>query len=143
MVILKTGISSSGKEMHYSVGAIIKRGDEYLLIDRANPPYGFAGLAGHIDEGESSEEALFREVTEESGLRVVEFRLLYEEELDWNKCSRGVGTHYWHLYECEVMGEVKRDFGETKSIGWYTREEIARLTLEPAWKYWFEKEGIV
>lgn len=42
--------------MHYSAGALIRRGDKYLLIDRAKPPFERAGVAGHIDEGESPEK---------------------------------------------------------------------------------------
>ena len=39
----KQGKSEEGMAMHYSVGALIKKDDEYLLIDRVKPPLGFAG----------------------------------------------------------------------------------------------------
>lgn len=139
----KIGQSSKGQIMHYSVGAIVKKGEKYLLIDRVKPPYGYAGLAGHVDEGESPQDALVREIREESGLNVVSFSKLYEEELDWNSCSKGVGVHYWSLYHCEVEGEVKRNTAETKAIGWFTKEQIKKLDLEPVWKYWFEKQGVL
>jgi len=135
--------SKDGKLMHYSVGALIKRGDKYLLIDRVNPPFGFAGVAGHIDRAEDKVKALKREVKEESGLKVKDYKLLFEEELDWNWCSKGVNVHYWYLFECEVSGEVKQNCKETKSIGWYTIKEIKKLKLEPVWKYWFEKLEII
>lgn len=90
--------SSKGAPMHFSVGAAIKNGEKYLLIDRAIPPWGFAGPAGHVDEGES---------------------------------------------ETESLGRVKRDIRETKSIGWYTPDEIKKLELEAVWKYWFEKLGVL
>lgn len=139
----KIGNSTKDKPMHYSVGALIRKGDKYLLIDRVKPPYGYAGLAGHVDEGEEPESALSREVKEESGLKVISYKIIQEEELDWNKCSKGTETHYWYLYECEVEGNIKRNFSETKDIGWFTKEEISKLNLEPVWKYWFEKEGIL
>lgn len=53
--------------VHASVGAVIVRGRQYLLIDRATPPLGLASVAGHIDENEKPEQALVREVQEESG----------------------------------------------------------------------------
>ena len=53
MTTPKQGRAKNGQPMHYSVGALIKKEDKYLLIDRVKPPLGFAGLAGHIDEGES------------------------------------------------------------------------------------------
>ena len=39
-------------KIHFSVGALIEKDNKYLLIDRATPPLGFAGIAGHIEEGE-------------------------------------------------------------------------------------------
>ena len=128
--------------MHYSVGALIEKDNKFLLVDRANPPFGFAAIAGHIDEGETSEEALFREVREESDLKVKSCSLLFEEELDWNWCKAGVQSHYWYVYKCEVEGEARNN-PETKSIGWYTLDEIGKLKLEPAWKYWFGKLGVL
>ena len=137
----KLGKSREGEDMHYSVGALIKRNGKFLLIDRTNPPYGFAGIAGHIDDGESPESALVREVEEESGLRVKSFKLLFEEEIGDNMCKRGINIHYWRLYECEVEGELKRNEKETKSIEWYSQSDLNKLKLEPVWKYWFKKLG--
>lgn len=139
----KEKLNSKGILMHFSVGAVIKRDGKYLLIDRATFPWGFAGPAGHIDEGESPIESLKREIKEETGLKVANYKLLFEEELDWNKCSAGIQVHYWYLYECSAIGKLNRDIKETKSIGWYSVEEIKKLKLEPAWKYWFEKLGIL
>jgi len=143
MATPKLGTSEKGQPMHYSVGALIRKGDKYLLIDRVKPPYGFASLAGHVDEGENAEQALLREVREESGLRVLNYRLLSEEELDWNWCSKGVGVHYWYLYECEVEGDIKKNGNETKSIGWFLRSELEKLALEPVWAHWFKKLNII
>ena len=101
----------------------------------------------HVDEGEKPKESLVREVKEESGLEVVGQDLLYEEKLDWNWCSKGIDTHYWHLCECEVEGEVNMNERETKSIGWYTFQELQEFydkeKLEEVWGYWFEKLGVV
>ena len=139
----KLGASKDNQQMHYSVGALIKKNGKYLLIDRAIFPFGFAGLAGPIDDGETEIEALKREVEEESGLKVVKQKILFEEELDWNECSKGIGIHCWFLFECEVEGEIKANYSEVKSIGWFSKEEIKNLKLEPVWKYWFEKLGIL
>lgn len=143
MAAPKQGTTRGGQQMHYSVGALIHKDGQYLLIERAIPPLGFAGVAGHVDEGESPEQSLVREVEEEIGLKVASKKLLFEEELDWNWCSKGVNNHYWYLFECEVIGEMKRDKRETKSADWYEIDQIKKLTLEPVWKYWFEKLKII
>lgn len=139
MSIPKIGKSKSGELMHYSVGALIERDGKYLLIDRVNPPFGFAGLAGHIDEGEESILALKREVKEESGLAAVSCRFLFEEEIPENVCAKGIGVHYWYVFACDTRGELKAEADEVKSIGWYTSDEMRELSLEPVWKYWFGK----
>lgn len=138
----KEGIASNGNILHYSVGAIIKQNGKYLLIDRVKPPLGFAGVAGHVDDGESPNEALIREVMEESGLKVQNFKLLFEEEILWNACGSGL-SHYWWLYECDTTRNIVWNEKETKSINWYTKEEIKSLTLEPVWEYWFKKLKII
>lgn len=139
----KEGKAGSGERMHYSVGALIEGDGKYLLIDRAVPPLGFAGIAGHIDEGESTQEALRREVKEESGLDIDNCEQLFEEELNWNWCNKGVNSHYWHLFKCDASGELRKNERETKSIGWYSKEEIEKLGLEPVWEYWFKRLNII
>ena len=143
MGIPKVGLSKEKKKMHYSVGALIERDGKYLLIDRAKPPFGFAGLAGHVDKGETEIEALVREVREESGLEVEKYDLLFEEEVDWNVCNKGITGHYWYLFKCKISGEIRIDRAEEKSISWYSTEEIKNLKLEPVWEYWFRKLGII
>ncbi|MBI4043471.1 MAG: NUDIX hydrolase [Candidatus Diapherotrites archaeon] len=143
MGIPKTGVSKKGLAMHYSVGALIRKGARYLLIDRVKPPYGYAGIAGHVDEGETPEQALVRETKEESGLEVRKFNLLYDEELDWNYCSKGITAHQWYFYECKTEGKVRRDSKEAKQIGWFAKKELENLALEPVWTYWFQKQGLI
>lgn len=143
MRIPKTGISRDGKIMHSSVGALIEEDGNYLLVDRVQPPYGFAGIAGHIDEGEDVETALVREVKEESGLTVTEHHLLFKEQLNNNVCSKGITVHYWYLYACKVSGKIQQNVRETKSIGWYSLEELKKLKLEPVWQHWFQKLGLL
>jgi len=142
----KLGKTESGEDLHYSVGAIIKNEkDEILILERAIFPPGFASPAGHIDEGETPEEALVREVKEETGLDVTKFTLVKEGGTNVipEPCSRGVHHHYWYLYSCEVTGEVSRNLRETKSIGWYSPEQIKGLVLETICDYWFKELGII
>ncbi len=138
----KEGKSRDGEVMHFSVGALIEHDGKYLLIDRAVPPFGFAGIAGHMDEGENPVQAVAREVKEETGLTVNDPQLLFEEELDWNWCNKGITAHYWYLFQCPSSGEEERNERETKSLGWYSKDDIKALKLEPVWEYWFKKLGV-
>ncbi len=139
----KQGTSSIGLPMHYSAGAVIQDDHgRYLLIDRVKPPFGWAGPAGHVDEGEDALTAVQREVLEETGLTVVESELLFAEEIVGNYCRRGTTIHHWSLYRCRVTGELKTKPDEVKSFRWISAEELTTLQLEPVWMYWFDKLGI-
>ena len=142
-MVVKLGKYSNGKPMHYSVGALIERDGKYLLIDRVKVPLGFAGIAGHIDEGETPEDALLREVFEEIQTKVLDYKLIREETLLKNRCSRGIDIHHWYLYKVEIKGEPKIDLSEAKSMNWYALKEMKTLTFEPAWDYWFKKLKII
>jgi 8-oxo-dGTP diphosphatase len=53
-----------------TVDIIIESGDGIVLIDRKNPPAGWALPGGFVDYGESLENAAIREAREETGLTV-------------------------------------------------------------------------
>lgn len=129
-----------GKTIHFSVGAIVTNPDgEILLVDRLHPPPGIAGVAGHLDEGESPLEAIIREIREESGLEVnTPPELLLEEFVPWNYCGDGVTGHHWYVFKATAEGEPVAAPDESKSIKWYGQHLLPALNLEEVWRHWFE-----
>lgn len=59
-----------------TVDIIIKIQGGIVLIQRKNPPYGWALPGGFIDYGESAENAAIREAKEETSLEISDLRLL-------------------------------------------------------------------
>jgi len=133
-----------GEIIHYSAGALIQKENRYLLINRFKPPFGFAGLAGHVEENETFEEAVKREVNEESDLLVTEIKFLIEGETSFGEhCTKGARKHIWKVFECKTKGKIKINKKEVKSYDWYTPKEIKELKLEHAWEYWFKQLKII
>ena len=130
--------------MHRSVGAIIRKGNQILMLDRKKFPFGWACPAGHIDEGESPEQAIEREIKEETGLDIKNFRPLIHEFVEWNECSKGKRGHDWYVFEADDFeGELKMNEAEEKNLAWKTTEEIRGAELEEVWQYWFKKLKII
>jgi len=59
-----------------TVDIIIETGSGIVLIERKNPPHGWALPGGFVDYGESLEAAAVREAREETSLEVSNLRLL-------------------------------------------------------------------
>lgn len=59
-----------------TVDIIIEIQDGIVLIERKNPPHGWALPGGFVDYGESLETAAVREAREETSLEVTNLRLL-------------------------------------------------------------------
>ena len=154
-----------GKECdHTSVGMIIKREKDTLLIERRKPPFGFAPPAGHVDDKGSFENAAKEEVEEEVGLSPKDIKLLLEGRKN-NSCRReGSSWHYWKIYQVDTDGDIKRSKDETKQAGWFSTDQIRSLAqgtekyrageisekewqqspgLEPVWLDWFKELGIL
>ncbi len=60
-----------------TVDAIIEIDDGIVVIQRSNPPFGWALPGGFVDYGESLEEAVVREAKEETGLDITEVKQLH------------------------------------------------------------------
>jgi len=57
------------RRIYLAVDAIVERGGQVLLIERRNPPPGWALPGGFVEFGETVEQAVTRELEEETGLR--------------------------------------------------------------------------
>ena len=136
---------TTNHEKHKSAGIIIQNSqNEILMIDRANYPYGWACPAGHIDEGETPDQAVVREAKEETGLELIDHELLLHEYISWNECALGEKGHDWFVFRALGWeGEVKQAEKEAKAIKWQPIDELDKLKLEPAWEHWFNKLKIL
>ncbi len=120
---------------------IIKNGDKYLVStsDEIRKFYSFAG--GHVMLGENTDDAVVREVKEETGLETKIKSLLAIEQLFFKR-EDGMPFHeicYYYLVETKQKIEPKdfyideNDHGEIKHhhFCWKTLDELASLDVRP------------
>ena len=114
------------KTPHLSTDGIIKLYDEneifrgIVLIERLNKPYGLALPGGFVDIGESVENALIREMEEETSLHV---QILSLQNI-YSNPNRDPRFHTASaVYVCKAYGEPKAQ-DDAKEVFIYKLDEI-------------------
>ncbi len=114
--------------MDKTVLAYIKKDNQFLMLYRNKKKKDinkgkWIGIGGHLEEGESKEQALIREIKEETGLDVLHY--IYRGELlfinnDFEEVM------YLYLVD-EVKGEIiDCDEGE---LAWIKKEDLMSLNM--------------
>lgn len=118
----------------FGVGAIIFEGEKVLLIKRGQPPLeGRWSIPGGAQEaGESVEEALTREIMEETGLeiKIIKFATMVDLiDLD----EAGKARHHYTVadYICTVVGGELRAGGDAADVQWVAIKDLGKLDLTP------------
>ncbi len=105
---------------------VVWRGDRCILgRARAWEPHRYSALAGFLDQGETIEEAVKREVKEEVGLDVDE--VVYRRSQPWPfPSSLMIGCFAHVTSEQETVDPLELD-----GARWFTRDEIRMALLDP------------
>jgi 8-oxo-dGTP diphosphatase len=117
-----------------AVGAVIVDRDRVLLVRRAQEPLkGEWSLPGGVVElGESLEQALSREVLEETGLQIEVVKVV--ETL--SSIVRAVGQVRYHYviidFLCKLTAGTLVCSSDASEARWVSRERLAEFNLTPA-----------
>jgi 8-oxo-dGTP diphosphatase len=124
------------------VGGIVVDGDRLLLVRRASPPYpGEWSLPGGLLEaGERLEDAVRREVREETGLEVEVLSLAGVFERIVRDAEGRLEYHYVLLdYFCDVRGGELRSGSDATAAVWVKRDDLQAYRLTPGTREFLEK----
>ena len=113
--------------MRQAVRAIICEGDKILVINRnkeGNQYYTLPG--GQVVDGENAEQALIREIYEETKLRITSARLVYIEEH-----PEPYNQQYIYLCEIAPHGDVELLEGSEEDL----LNHLGTNIHEPVWVY--------
>ena len=116
------------------VGAIIQRDSLILLVRRANPPLQgeWSIPGGLVEVGETTREAITREVREETGLDVVPDRLVEVFERILRDENSRVEYHFVLIdYLCRVLSGEERAGSDVSELRWAACDELESLSVAP------------
>ena len=124
-------------EMDYTVLCYLKKGNQYLFMLRNKEKNDlnegkWIGIGGHIEQGESKEEALIREVKEETGFTINSFK--YRGEILF------INNDYQEIMYVftsdDFSGEmIECDEGE---LSWIDKDKILDLNLWEGDRYFLK-----
>jgi 8-oxo-dGTP diphosphatase len=113
------------------VGGVVVRDGRVLLIRRGKQPlYGrWIVPGGTVELGETLEQAVVREIREETGLEVEPLEMLTA----FDRIEREGGTVLYHFvivdYVCRYRSGEARAGSDALEVAWATRSELAAYDL--------------
>lgn len=109
-------------ELATAIIVLIHKGDEVLLVHARNFKGDFYGLvAGFVETGETLEEAVHREVMEETGLTIANLKYFGSQPWPY-PCGLMVGYNADY-----VDGDIHLQRSELSRGGWFTRDNLPAI----------------
>ena len=124
------------------VGAIILDGDQILLEKRKNSPGKgkWSVPGGLVDLGENVEDAVVREVKEETGLEVYEPRLV--DVVDYISLGERGGVMYHYViidYLVTSKGGKPKGASDAADLKWVPFNEVDEYDLTTSFRLFFQR----
>ena len=109
-----------------TVDIIIETDKGILLIERKHEPFGWALPGGHVDYGESLEDAAIREAKEETSLDIE----IIEQFHTYSNPKRDPRAHKIStVYIANAKGKAKAN-DDAKNVGIFTKDNLPELVFD-------------
>lgn len=108
----------------------IEKDEKYLMLHRTKKENDinkdkWIGIGGHLENGESPEEGIQREVTEETGLRLLQYQYRGIITFVYNQ-----QTEYMHLFTSNFFEGTLTDCDEGE-LAWVDKQQLLQYPLWP------------
>lgn len=108
----------------------IEKDEKYLMLHRTKKENDinkdkWIGIGGHLENGESPEEGIQREVTEETGLRLLQYQYRGIITFVYNQ-----QTEYMHLFTSNSFEGTLTDCDEGE-LAWVDKQQLLQYPLWP------------
>ncbi|HWY69710.1 MAG TPA: NUDIX hydrolase [Terriglobales bacterium] len=116
------------------VGAVIVRNDQVLVVRRANPPLQgqWSIPGGLVDTGETTKEAVLREIREETSLTIEPIELIEVFERILRDADSRVQYHYVVIdYLCRLVSGEPSPGSDVSEARWAKFEDLQLLGITP------------
>lgn len=116
------------------VGAIIAQDGRILLVRRRNPPLQneWSIPGGIVETGETTKQAIVREVQEETGLLIEPVKLVEVFERIVHDDENRVQYHYVLIdYLCSVISGDPHATSDVTDLRWTAPEELESYAVRP------------
>lgn len=114
------------------VGAIIIRNHDVLVVRRSNPPLKgqWSIPGGLVDTGETTKEAVVREIREETGLTIEPVKLIEVFERILRDEDSRVQYHFVVIdYLCRILAGEPRPGTDVTELRWSRFEDLHSLGI--------------
>ena len=123
---------------NYRVGAIIIHNGKYLMMRNAEAPYVYS-VGGRVHYGETTEEAVIREVFEETGVSLeVDRPLFFQEQIFDEEVSKEhvheIGVYYL-MKDSDCLDHLNcrsvTARGVSEELVWIPKDELGKYNIVP------------
>lgn len=119
----------------FSSGGIVYKEDQFLLVENSrmkNPEEKWWGFPkGHLEEGESTEQAAVREVEEETGIKAEIIQKIGQSKYNLTKNGENIFKVVTIYLMRFISGDLTPQIAEVSNVIWLPYEEALKKLSYP------------